>query len=84
MRPPSPLSITCLPTTCLPLDAQIQTFDAPTFFAFHYANAFEDLSSGELHVDMAVYENPKILNDLALNALRAYPGQEVSRCVNTQ
>ena len=57
----------------------MKTFDAPTFFTFHFANAFEDAATGELHVDMAMYDDNTIVNDLAMPALMAYPGKDVSK-----
>mmetsp|Transcript_40285 Transcript_40285/g.89470 ORF Transcript_40285/g.89470 Transcript_40285/m.89470 type:complete len:546 (-) Transcript_40285:771-2408(-) len=64
----------------VPLDGkgEVKTFSAPTFFFFHTANAYEE--DGQIHVDFSVYDDAKILNDLRLDALRAYPGEDVSRC----
>lgn len=56
----------------------VKTYDAPPFFSFHSCNAFESADGASLHVDLSVYENPDILNELQLEQLRAVPGGNVS------
>jgi len=55
----------------------VVTHTAPPFFVFHHANAFEE--DGQLHVDMAVYEDAEIVSDLRMDRLLEFPGRDVSR-----
>lgn len=65
----------------VPLDGSAcMTFEAPPLFSFHTVNAFESEDGKMLHVDLSVYDNPDIINDLSLDRLRAVPGKEVSKC----
>lgn len=56
----------------------MRTYSAPAIFTFHFANAFEEVDPAtgarRLHVDMAQYDDPQIINDLHLDLLRTYPG----------
>ena len=58
-------------------DLSVLTYSAPPFFFFHAANAFEE--DGSIHVDLAAYDNPSILNDLNLSNIMEYPGKDISR-----
>lgn len=40
------------------------------YMNFHYANAFESPDGQEIYLDMAVYEDPKLINLLSLGHLR--------------
>ena len=53
------------------------TYLAPAMFSFHSANAFEE--SGQIHVDLSVYNDPTVMNDLLLHRLKQYPGGDVSQ-----
>jgi hypothetical protein len=58
----------------------VRTFKCPTFFAFHFGNAFESADGSMLHVDVAAYDDPTILNDLKLPPLVSpTPGHQVSK-----
>ncbi|MEW5298336.1 MAG: hypothetical protein WDW36_001474 [Sanguina aurantia] len=59
-------------------DGQVRTYNAPPFFVFHYANAHESPEGTRLYVDMGTYADPTIVNQLALPALMAFPGEEVA------
>ena len=59
--------------------SQVQTFEAPTFFMVHAVNAFEDRATGELHVDMPIFDGPDLINDLYLDCIKTYPGKELCR-----
>ncbi|MEW5309016.1 MAG: hypothetical protein WDW38_000930 [Sanguina aurantia] len=72
-----PKDSTCVHVVSLQ-DGTVRTFNAPAFFAFHYANAHESPCGKMLFVDMGVYEDPTIINQLTLAAFTAYPGAEVS------
>lgn len=65
----------------VPLDGSgaVQTFRAPSFFAFHYGNAFESDDGRLLHVDLAAYEDPEIVNSLLIGRLMEYPGRDLPR-----
>ena len=47
------------------------------FFVLHHVNAWDDVESGGIYVDVVAYENQDVLRDLSLHALRA--GQFSSR-----
>ena len=67
----------------LPLLLQpVKTFTMPAFSYVHIGNAFESSDGTTLHVDLAVYPNANILNDLKLSSLKRGPeeGREVTRC----
>jgi carlactone synthase/all-trans-10'-apo-beta-carotenal 13,14-cleaving dioxygenase len=54
-------------------DGNVDTYELPAAFAFHFAGAHED---GEhLHVFGAVCEDPQIVEALALDRCRAAPGE---------
>ena len=57
--------------------APVLSYSAPPFFFFHVANAFEE--DGSIHVDLAAYDNPTILNDLNLSNIMEWPGKDISR-----
>lgn len=48
----------------------MRTFTCPTLFFFHVGNAFESEDGSCLHVDVAGYDDPQILLDLALQPLK--------------
>jgi hypothetical protein len=54
----------------------------PAFSYVHTGNAFESSDGSTLHVDLGVYPNANILNDLKLSSLREGPeeGREVTCC----
>ena len=52
----------------------VKTYTAPPFFVFHFANAYEAADGRSLHVDMGMYDDPSILNQLSLANLGAFPG----------
>lgn len=53
-------------------DATLRTIgEAPSCFAFHHVNAFED--GDELVVDMATYDDPEIIDALYLERARRQP-----------
>jgi len=54
-----------------------RSYLAPAMFSFHTANAFEE--GGELHLDLSVYRDPAVMDDLLLQRLRQYPGGNVSQ-----
>lgn len=54
----------------------MKTFTAPSFFTFHYANAYESEDGGRIHMDMSMYRDPEIVNQLALKPLGTYPGEQ--------
>eukprot|EP00878_Enallax_costatus_P010147 GHUV01010592.1.p1 GENE.GHUV01010592.1~~GHUV01010592.1.p1 ORF type:complete len:535 (+),score=145.73 GHUV01010592.1:183-1787(+) len=58
----------------------VQTFTTSTFTYVHCGNAFESEDGRTLHVDLAVFDDPNILNDLKLKNLRSGPeqGREVT------
>lgn len=49
---------------------EVRTFTCPTFFFFHVGNAYESPDGSCLHVDLAGYQDPQILLDLALPPLQ--------------
>lgn len=49
----------------------VKSFTAPPFFVFHWANAFNSPDGRFLHLDACMYDDPKIVNDLYLEPLRA-------------
>jgi beta,beta-carotene 9',10'-dioxygenase len=52
---------------------EIQRYSAPAFFAFHHINAFE--KSGEIFLDLAAYQDARIIESLYLDNLnQAQPG----------
>jgi hypothetical protein len=64
-----------------------RTFLAPAFAYVHVGNAFESADGSALHVDLGVFDDGNILNDLKLQALRRgwAPGgggsaRGISRC----
>lgn len=59
----------------------VVTHTAPPFFTFHFSNAFERPtaaanggSGSEICVDLSVYDDPQIINDLRVDNLTAFPG----------
>ena len=49
-----------------------RVFTAPPFFVFHYGNMYEEAGPDgrrTLHMDMAAYDDPTIVNDLAIQPL---------------
>lgn len=55
----------------------VRVYKAPPFYAFHYANAWQE--GDTLVFDASVYTDPQIVNDLLLDKLRSGPtGEEVS------
>ncbi len=42
---------------------------------FHFANAYESADGRWLHIDASVYDDPAVLNDLALDRVRRGPAQ---------
>ena len=46
----------------------VRTFEAPSFFAFHHVNAFED--GGKLNVDTCAFDDPSVVQYLYLDRLR--------------
>ncbi|KAF6252627.1 retinal pigment epithelial membrane protein-domain-containing protein [Scenedesmus sp. NREL 46B-D3] len=60
----------------------VRTFTVPAFAYVHIGNAFESEDGSMLHVDLGVFGDAQILNDLKLQALRHGPeqGRQVSRC----
>ncbi|PNW79769.1 hypothetical protein CHLRE_08g365851v5 [Chlamydomonas reinhardtii] len=63
----------------------VVTHTAPPFFTFHFSNAFERPtaaanggSGSEICVDLSVYDDPQIINDLRVDNLTAFPGGEIS------
>ncbi|KAG2445530.1 hypothetical protein HXX76_000145 [Chlamydomonas incerta] len=60
----------------------VVTHTAPPFFTFHFSNAFERPaaagSGSEICVDLSVYDDPQILNDLRVDHLTAFPGGEIA------
>ena len=52
----------------------VKTYTAPPFFVFHFANAYEAADGRTLHVDLGMYDDPSILNQLSLANLGAFPG----------
>ena len=55
----------------------MRSFQAPAFFTFHSANAFEQ--DGQLHVDLSVYDDVKVVQDLMMDRIMAYPGANISK-----
>lgn len=53
---------------------QVRQFSTPTFFVFHWVNAFESDDGRYLHLDACVYEDLAVVNDLLLARLRAPEG----------
>jgi carlactone synthase/all-trans-10'-apo-beta-carotenal 13,14-cleaving dioxygenase len=62
-------------------DGRTRSFRAPPCFVFHWANAHESPDGRHLHLDACLYEEPGIVNDLRLAALRAdyRPGSQPGR-----
>uniref|UniRef100_A0A383VZG2 Carotenoid oxygenase n=1 Tax=Tetradesmus obliquus TaxID=3088 RepID=A0A383VZG2_TETOB len=60
----------------------VRTFTTPAFAYVHIGNAFESADGSMLHVDLGVFEDAQILNDLKLQVLRHGPeqGRQVSPC----
>eukprot|EP00798_Chlamydomonas_sp_ICE-L_P018170 gene18170-24602_t len=58
---------------------EVKTYTAPPFFTFHFANAHEDATTGDIYVDMASYDDPDIVTDLMLDNIAAFPGKDVSK-----
>lgn len=56
------------------MSPQVRTFAAPAFFAFHFANAYETADGKEIRMDMGLYRDPEIVNQLALQPLADFPG----------
>ncbi|KAF9818292.1 hypothetical protein IEO21_02920 [Rhodonia placenta] len=48
----------------------VARYKTPTFFCFHHLNAFDDPETGDIVVDMAIYESANILQNLYLDKLR--------------
>jgi hypothetical protein len=44
----------------------VRSFSAPTFAYVHIGNAFESDDGTMLHVDLGVFEDAQILNDLKM------------------
>lgn len=57
----------------VPLDGsgKVRTFHAPTYFTFHYMNAFESADGSKIHIDVSHYKDPEILNNLRLANMRS-------------
>lgn len=49
----------------------VRTFDAPNYFTFHYINAFETQDGKSFCFDVACGENPDILANLGIEAMRS-------------
>eukprot|EP00879_Flechtneria_rotunda_P014155 GHRR01014790.1.p1 GENE.GHRR01014790.1~~GHRR01014790.1.p1 ORF type:complete len:330 (+),score=69.39 GHRR01014790.1:226-1215(+) len=63
----------------------VKTFWTPAFSYIHIGNAFESEDGRTLHVDLGVFKDAQILNDLKLQPLRQGPerpegGKEISPC----
>lgn len=55
---------------CPALCQIVRSFTCPTFFFFHAGNAFESEDGSTLYVDIAAYDDPDILLDLALDRVK--------------
>mmetsp|Transcript_25240 Transcript_25240/g.70606 ORF Transcript_25240/g.70606 Transcript_25240/m.70606 type:complete len:248 (-) Transcript_25240:64-807(-) len=51
-------------------NGKVQTKFAPSFFVFHFVNAFESEDGTELYVDMAKFRDAKVLKQLGISVLR--------------
>lgn len=52
-------------------DNQVKSFRAPSFFVFHWVNAYESDDGRYLYIDGAVYDDPAVIQDLYLDPVRA-------------
>jgi carotenoid cleavage dioxygenase-like enzyme len=52
----------------------IGPFITDPFFAFHHVNAYDDPERGEVVIDMTVYPDPSLIEDLYLDRLRSGRG----------
>lgn len=49
---------------------KIRHIRAPTYFTFHYVNAYETEDGSKVHIDFGNFDDPEILNDFYLNRMR--------------
>ena len=57
----------------VPLDGdktKIRHVKAPSYFTFHYINAYETEDGKSIHMDFSDFGQPEMLNGLYLDALR--------------
>ena len=51
--------------------SKIRHIKAPTYFTFHYVNAYETDDGSTIHIDFGNFDGPDILNDFYLDSMRA-------------
>jgi carlactone synthase/all-trans-10'-apo-beta-carotenal 13,14-cleaving dioxygenase len=51
--------------------SKIRHVRAPSYFTFHYINAYETEDGSNIHIDFGNFADPQMLNDLKLASVRS-------------